>query len=120
MMKAGLEIAMLKAVAFIIVVGLTLNLLGLGVHGPVVSIDGHTIGGFAGGLLAAGAALVALFLALGLLGALFMGLVVMAVGLPLFIVAVILCALLAPVLLPVLVLFAIGLMLLCSFGTLFA
>jgi len=107
---------MFKAIAFIIAVGLVLNGLGMAFHGPILGVEGQVLSGFAGGLLAAAAALVALFMAMALFGALFMGLVVMAIGLPLFLVAVLVCALLAPVLIPVLALFAVGLMLVSCFG----
>lgn len=111
---------MLKAIAFIFAVWVALTLLGNASPAVHLNMDGLEIGGFAGGLLAVGAAFAAAVLVMAVMVALFLGLIVVAIGVPILLVAVVLCAVFAPVLLPFVILMAVLIWFFCALDGLFA
>ncbi len=114
---------MFKAIAFIVVVYLALQLFTG--YSPIgVTFHGVPWHGPGGDLLGAGVAMLAGLLAciigIACVFAVIAGLVVLAAGLPIFLICLLLCALLAPVLLPLVLLLGLGMFLLMGVGALFA
>lgn len=111
---------MLKAIAFIAAVWIGLNVLGFSTPLFATPFETHGLGGFAEGLIAAGLALVAAILVLGVVFYVVAGLLVLAVAAPVFIIALVVFALVAPVLLPFLILAAVCMLFFGLLGGVFA
>ncbi len=110
---------MIRALLFILGVYLAVNLL-FGFPHVSVAVDGVPLGGPLEGLLGIAAAALAAVFALAAMFALLAGLIVLAAGLPILIVAILICALLAPILLPVLILLGLVMVFFCGLSGLFA
>ena len=89
---------MLKAIGFIFVVYVVLSYVG-GAPQHSVVIDGVPLTGWASSLLAVAAALAVAIMVFAILAALTADLVAAVIGLPLLLIALVVCAVFAPVLL---------------------